>query len=235
MRDLTIGMAYYMNPGMLRVQYEHLASFPDDIKTHLRYIVVDDGSPKGFRAEAPKRDIGVPVQIWRMKKDIAWNQDACRNWAVKEAQTEWVLLTDMDHVPSAALINRIVSEPLELAVYTFARVNAPGLDPYKPHPNSWLLTRHTYEAADGYDERYRGVYGTDGMFRSKLQRTGLPFVELKDPIIRYPREVVPDASTTTLKRQSPENDKQKRLVRQRVKEQGLKPPHRFLTQCDRIA
>jgi hypothetical protein len=39
-----------------------------------------------------------------MREDIAWNQDACRNLAVSLARTEWVLLTDMDHVPTEALL-----------------------------------------------------------------------------------------------------------------------------------
>ncbi len=52
-----------------------------------------------------------------------------------------------------------------------SRVDAPNLTPYKPHPNTWLLTTDLFYRIGGYDERFSGFYGTDGEFRNRVQRT----------------------------------------------------------------
>ncbi len=65
--------------------------------------------------------------------------------------------------------------------YTFARVNAPALDPYKPHPNSWAMTRDLFWYAGGYDEALAGNYGTDGDFKVRVNRVAA-IVPLEVPL-----------------------------------------------------
>jgi hypothetical protein len=107
--------------------------------------------------------------------------------------------------------------------------------PYKPHPNSWLLTRAMYDRVGGYDERYRGVYGTDGIFAKQLRQNARKIAPLKEVLIRYPREVVPDASTTTLARKSVENELRRAAVKAQIKGSGQREPIRGLTAWDRVA
>lgn len=234
MRDLTICLAYYENAGMLARQIEALADLPAEMRAHLELVVVDDGSPAApatFPGKLPCH-----ARLYRMDVDIPWNQDACRNLAVAEASTDWVLMTDMDHVPSEQLLKRAMTGRLDAAdAYTFARVTAPHLTAYKPHPNSWLMTREMYARTGGYDERYAGVYGTDGMFRGRVEAAALRIIPLKEPLIRYPREVIPDASTTTLVRKSPENDARKGEVKAMIKASGELRPVRGLTPWTRVA
>ncbi len=95
-----------------------------------------------------------------------------------------------------------MTEPLNPEfVYKFSRVSAPDNLPYKPHPNSWLMTKAMFSAIGGYDERLAGWYGTDGDFVERILPIA-PVVMLKHPLIRVPRSVIPDASTTTLGRKS---------------------------------
>jgi glycosyltransferase involved in cell wall biosynthesis len=210
-RDLTLCLPFYMNGAMLREQYAALAKLPEPLKEHLRLIVVDDGSPSN-RAKPPAADIGVSVQIFRFLEDIPWNQDAARNLAAEQAETDWLILTDIDHVLAEQTFERVIVGKLRPDnIYKFGvRLDAPGLAPKlknglnHPHPNSWVMTRAMYEAIGGYDEALAGYYGTDGDFArraaAKARIDWLPW-----PLIRYPREIISDASTTTLDRKNPED------------------------------
>lgn len=214
MNRITLCMAYYENPGMLRRQLELLAGLPESLRAQISLIVVDDGSPTapaaeictGARAWLPPAVGGLAeARLYRMGVDVAWNMDACRNLAAAEAGTDWVLLTDIDHLIPAKTWNKILTAELRPSVvYKFGRVSEPDLKPYKQHPNTWLMTRAIFDKAGGYDERFAGWYGTDGDFRNRVTAKA-PVLNFKEPIIRVPREVTPDASTTTLVRRSPEN------------------------------
>lgn len=214
MRTLTLVMAYYLNAGMLRVQYDHLKAFPSEIKERFSVIVIDDGSPQN---PAWGEDIGVPLEVYRMGLDIPWNQDACRNLGARLSITPWLLLTDMDHKIHVDTMAHLVRGKFDRkSVYRFSRVSEPKLEPYKHHPNSWFLTRELYFASGGYDERLAGSYGTDGDFATRLRRVAGDPIQLEQVIIRVPREVVPDASTTTLKRK---DDPRREEIQRNVKHQ----------------
>jgi hypothetical protein len=219
-RQVTIVLAYYLNAGMLQRQYEELRALPEPLREQLALIVVDDGSP----VPAIGAEIGMPLKIFRMRKDVRWNQDACRNIGVHHAETRWVLLTDMDHLaPLATLQSLVYGSFDQAAVYKFARVSAPDLAPYKPHPNSWFMTRKMFDRIGGYDERFAGYYGTDADFRDRVKKIAR-IEQLDDVLIRVPREVIPDASTTTYGRKEKQDAVGiKRVMHERDRVRGWKP------------
>jgi hypothetical protein len=203
MTPATLVMAYYENAAMLREHFATIRTLPEELRDALRVIVVDDGSPE---RPAKGETIGCPLSIYRVGVDIRWNQDACRNIGVHHAETEWVLLTDMDHlVPEATWRALLQREHDPDVVYRFSRVSAPQLLPYKPHPNSWFMTRAMFDRIGGYDENFAGLYGTDALFRDAVRAGAREIAMLKDVLIRYPREVVADASTTRYQRKSQED------------------------------
>lgn len=197
-RQITLVLPYYDNPGILREQQRTWSTYRHKLKGCLNVIVVDDGSPR-WPALAAVEETGIAsFRLYRLGVDRRWNWLACRNLGVAEAKTDWVILTDIDHVLPAETLEAVAHEPLDPeTVYRFSRVDAPHLTPYKPHPNSWLLTRAMYDTIGGYDERFSGFYGTDADFRERVQTTARAIVMRSDVLIRYPREVIPDASTTT--------------------------------------
>lgn len=195
-------MAYYENKGMLRVQYDAIKALPDRLKDLVHVVVVDDGSPNN---PAWVEDIGVPLQVFRIDVDVRWNQDAARNIGANFAETDWMLLTDIDHLPPVETWDKITRSSWDKSkVYSFSRVSAPDLSKYHHHPNSWLINRKLYDAIGGYDERFAGIYGSDSNFRKRLFAEAEE-VRLKEVLIRYPRTVIPDASTTTYLRKQPED------------------------------
>ncbi len=206
MTKITIVMPFYLNAGMLAMQYANWAAWPQELKDKFEIIIVDDGSPEP--AMDVPRPNGLPVlRIYRVLKDMPWHQHAARNLGAHKANQGWMLLTDMDHMLTEANAVELVNTWLdEKTIYTLARVEAnTGLPTMKdgnpkPHPNSFVVTKKLYWKIGGYDEDYSGIYGTDGLFRSRAfaiaKRGHLVDVKLH----RYWSDLVSDASTTTLQR-----------------------------------
>lgn len=206
---------------MLRRQIEFMDEVPKEARHRVRLIVVDDGSP---RWPAHALECAVEVEIYRIEVDVRWNQDAARNIAVHHSQTPWLLLTDMDHMVPKKTWQRVLNANLDPRyVFKFARVSEPEMQPYKPHPNSWLMSRLVWEQVGGYDERFAGFYGSDSDFRDRLKRITEIFM-LEEHLIRVPREVTPDASTTTYERKTVEDAQAMLRIRaDRAEEKNQRP------------
>lgn len=208
MKHLSIVIPYYINPGMLAHQYAVWATYPDAVKALIDVVVVDDGSPESPAVNVPRPEGLPPVSIYRVLKDIAWNQHGARNLGAHVAQGPWLLLTDIDHVIRGGDLERLLAKDvMKRDVFMFDRLDAPHLTPTvrpdgsrKPHPNSFALTKDLYWKTGGYDEDYCGMYGTDGLFRQRLFRNHPPQVLNDVVLVRYSRDIIADASTTTLDR-----------------------------------
>lgn len=206
MVTLSLVMPFYRNPGMLAEQYRVWASYPPELKGCIEIVLVDDGSPGKLSAIGVARPEGMPsLRIFRVNVDIPWHQHGARNLGALMAVGRWLLLTDMDHVlPEMSLI--MLLERLECSscadIFTFQRLDAPDLKPtrndrgeLKPHVNSFAVMKTRFWQVGGYDEDCVG-YGTDSYFRKRLF-AAQPGIHLADvPLIRYPRELIPDASTS---------------------------------------
>jgi hypothetical protein len=228
-RPFTLIFPYYENPTMLDMQLMRLSIMPAEVREALHLIVVDDGSPKSPLGEftaACMRGLGLAsVQLFRITVDVRWNWIAARNLAVSQASTEWVLMTDIDHIVPEATMRRIQEVKLsDRNVYRFSRVDVPDLTPYKPHPNSWLMTRAMFDKIGGYDERFSGYYGTDGEFRDRVTAACREVVLLDQALWRVPREVVADASTTAYQRKQPEDREGVTRIRREIAQSPT--PHR---------
>lgn len=187
-------MAYYENGTMLDRHMVEWAGYSTECKAKLNIILVDDGSPKD-PALSHIKDVGISIQLYRIKKDIPWNQNGARNLAMTHADKGWCLLTDMDHLLPSNQLKKIFKVDWNLnQAYRPLRVKVDGSE-YKRHPNTYLMTRKSYWGVGGYDESFAGYYGTDSTFRRRLNRT----VKLIDTdhfhFVLYGREDIPDAST----------------------------------------
>lgn len=232
MRSITLVYAYYDNPGMLARQYREWATYPAWERSRVRVVVVDDASPLWPAFDVPRLGMLPNLQILRVLKDVPWHQDGARNLGAHVAEDGWLFLSDIDHVlPLASLQAMFRKVGDTKAFYTFDRLTAsPDCDEWlpmldgngnpKPHPNSYAMTRELYWKAGGYDEDFCGVYGTDGAFRKQLLQVGYHRHLAGVPIVRYPREVIPDASTTTIDRKLYGGDHAKAEARRRKKAAG---------------
>lgn len=206
MRDLTFICAYFENAGMLREQQRIWRDYPDEVKRHFHAIVVDDGSTQ-TPARAVFEATGIASQrLYRATVHRRWDWLFCRNLGAEMASTDWLLLTDIDHVVPAETARALMKRALDpLSAYRFCRVDAPHPWPYalescklyKRHNDSWLLARSLFfhPRVGGYDERLSGCYGSSSDFTGRVV-TVASDIQLPEALIRYPREVIPDASTS---------------------------------------
>lgn len=206
MNKLTMIYPYYNAPQMLATHLFSWSMFPKDVLQHLLFIIVDDCSQHSPALQVVKhfQDSRLPIRLYQVDVDIPWNQHGARNLAAMKAPKGWMLMSDIDHTVPLESVEWILRAKLDQGCfYTFQRMTrVPGgkVEPMlkdgkpKPHPNTYLLTRGLFWRAGGYDEDFCGTYGGDGPFRRLLNQAGQHVHLGRVSIVRWPREVIPDAS-----------------------------------------
>jgi len=188
---ITLVYAYFNNGGMLDIHLKEWQKY----KGEWQAIIVDDCSMRDpALPHIKKNPPPFPFQLYRINTDIPWNQNGARNLAMTHAEG-WCMMTDMDHLlthSNAKSLSYFTLDPS--CYYRPTRVLATG-EPYKHHPNSYVLTQDMYWKAGGYDERFCGYYGSDSTFRRQLAKVGM-LKDIQIPLVLHKREVVKDASTT---------------------------------------
>lgn len=209
MTIISLVMPYYRNPGQLALQYDEMTRWSEMAKAQFEVVLVDDGSPEPAAVVA--RPDGLPeLRIFRVADDRPWWQHGARNIGAHEAKGPWLLLTDIDHILTASAADALLKQLGILGAetaYFLHRVEADtGLPTEnergqrKPHPNSFVMTRELFWRVGGYDEDYCGLYGTDGLFKSRLFTVAKEGFLKNVPLVRYWNDIVPDANTATLPR-----------------------------------
>lgn len=228
MRQITFVYSYYDNPRMFEEHIKIWQSYPGNIKNLLEFIVTDDCSPNHPASDVARRikPYDIDLKIYRIQKDIPWNWRMARNVGAHHAALQWVLTTDMDHLIPVDTAEYITTANLdERIVYQFEREDAPNRTPYKPHNDSYLMTKQTYWKIGGYDEDFAGTYGTADWpppaYGTKVKKIA-KIIRLPVALVRYPREVVADSSCPRdlLILKGLENDKKKAEITAMKKRTG---------------
>jgi len=203
-KAFTLILPYYENPAFLRQQ---LAYWNDFGPSMFEVIIVDDGSPEYPAEPIIRASKQAYLRHFRIDVDVRWNWLAARNIGAYHARTQWIMLTDMDHVlPATTLETLIFGQHDPEIIYRFSRTGAKT----HPHPNSWFMTKAMFWKIGGYDERMSGYYGSDGYYRRRCADTA-PIRIMTVPLELHEHEG--DASTTRYKRKQIEDAKLRPLVR----------------------
>ena len=220
--DVTLIIPYYRQPRMLRLQLDVAAEYPDNY----RVIVVDDGSPE------PAIDVfrdSDRAALYRIKTDIPWNRGGARNLGVTVSETDWVIHVDTDHVLPAGAAKRLLDIDVDPKCwYRFPRFRVGKADEtrrkdvisdecefgeIKPHIDSYLVTKDLYWKAGGYNEDYSGCLGGGSPFLEQLGLAGsVKLISRSVPLHVYTRQVIPDASISTLSRDTSEYARRKARI-----------------------
>ena len=199
--SVSLVFAYYENPEMLELQWREISRYSARVKTLLEVIVVDDGSPDNPAGEVT-RPRGLPQHsIFRLDRDVRWNQDAARNIGAYEGQAPWLLLTDIDHVVPEETLTTVLSRKLDPeVVYSFPRIKFESGDDRESHPNSYFMAKSLYWDIGGHDEDYKGIYGKDFLFRKRALRHAPEVLVEGAPLARVGKMTVRDSASRTIKR-----------------------------------
>lgn len=210
-KPLTVVYPYYENPVFLAKQIENWESWPVDLRSMVRIIVVDDGSPERPASEVLRH--WPHARLFRIGVDVRWNWLAARNVGAYHADDGWLVTTDMDHViDRQALTALVYGQHDKRIIYRFSRREHTGQEIH-PHPNSWFYTRSMYWAIGGYDEALSGYYGTDGEYRRRCARTA--GVRIMKNCVLERHERLGDSSTIRYLRKQPEDAAVKKMIRAR--------------------
>lgn len=242
MRDITIIFPFWNNTSMATIQMGYYSALPADIRSHLHIILVDDCSVQ--RPDVPA-DLPFDYREYRILKHRRWDWLICRNLGQAEAQTEWRIMTDIDHIVPEETLRYVMNEALDVQrAHRFSRMTLTSptdftqVTPYKLHPDSWMMTKDAFEKVGGYDERYAGNYGSSGEFTGRVEAKLGKAVQLHVPLWRVGRETVPDASTPkeidgVLTRKQPRDRAGMIEARRRVTKEGG-PPRRLTLPWERV-
>lgn len=214
---ISLIVPFYLNADMLRRQVAEWEKYPAGISV----VLVDDGSPVEARTiveECASEALRQRLRLLRILVDIPWNRGGARNLGTREAQTDWVVHVDIDHVLPAECAARLLEfKPDPRRWYRFERYRCGKADETRrkdkiaadvefgkihPHIDSYLCTRDLYWKAGGYNEDFSGCLGGGSPFLAELERVGgKPLMAPADVNLHvYTRSVVADASDHTLSR-----------------------------------
>jgi len=235
MADLTLVIPYYRAPEMLQEQLKVIRCYPDNIDV----IIVDDCSLESAKEIVHETD---SVSLYRIDTDIPWNREGARNLGAKEAETEWIIHVDTDHILLPECMEGLLSLLSSLNKkkwYYFPRYRVGKADDtrkkdtipddqeygqIKPHIDSYLCTKKTYWDVGGYNENYSGCLGGGGPFLKRMKLiAGEPEILPADIFLQvYTRDKIYDASVWDLSRDKTEFKRRKKLYGSQKAENHLR-------------
>ena len=245
----SLVVPFYRNSTMLRHQLQAWEDYPAEV----RIILVDDGSPE------PARDVVMAhaspallerLSLYRIGVDVPWNRGGARNLGTREAQTEWVVHVDIDHLLPAQFARQLLEfEADARRWYRFERFRVGRADETRrkdkiaddiefgkihPHIDSYLCTRDLYWLAGGYNEDFSGCLGGGTDFLKRMERAAAPeLVPAPVHLLVFTRSVAADASDHTLSRDRSQGKALQRKIGGRKPTSHIRFPWNKETLCIR--
>jgi hypothetical protein len=164
---ITLGTTYYNNP-------ENLIQFVESHIDHFdKIMIVDDGSSDPATNYIKKHK---KISLYRVLKDYGFNSHGCRNLIMKNSDSDWNVLMDIDRIFIDPIfsVNYMKTKKLNENVrYKFeAFSKSLGLHTLHESVNDYLINKTLFWKAGGYDEENIGMRFGDREFFAQLNNFG---------------------------------------------------------------
>lgn len=165
---MKIQYLYYNN--LEAIKNLERRSYPE---MDVQFIFIDDGSKEPLKLDWPN------AKVYRIEKDVIWNQPAANNLGFSKLDPQDVVLRlDIDHfiLPAQLLwMKRMAEELKPKEIIRFRRI-LDGRTVINYAPNIYMARVGELIEAGGYDERFCGNYGHDDTeFLYRLRKKGFTF------------------------------------------------------------
>ncbi len=189
---ISCNITYYNEPTWLKWWYKKIIDLNEE-GFDVRLNVGDDGSmdrpAEEFFNKYPPTD---SMRLFRVKEDLGFNSHGTRNLLMKQTETEWNLLSDIDrHYPDDTL-RTLARGSLEFqkgTYYSLKEIIRSSDDGYSV--NDYVVHKDDFWYAGGYDEELVNVHWGDRLFlrclTSVRRRAKRDDIHVK--YVRFSREV----------------------------------------------
>lgn len=157
---ITVCYNYYNN----RELFEEVKAFWAKVE-YKHLLFVDDGSQD---EPLTAGDMLEGWQLYRINEDLPFAYNLARNTAMRNTESGWNLLLDLDHIPNDKLVKRMNSYSFKRKHLTLVHRIKFVTAQYKQHTSQFFVHKDDYWSVGGYQEVTTG-YGNDHEFRTKFR------------------------------------------------------------------
>lgn len=196
---LNIIYPYYTNRSLLIDQLERWDQYSGYVKSNIRIIIVDDGSPHSEAKDiiqSSKHQPNISIHLLKIHEDILWNTAGSRNLGMQYilenfGKNSTTFLSLMDAILPDETISYVLKNKNKLdfknKIYKLNRQDIFTKKNYEPHHSLLLLTPFTFFSVGGLDEDFSGAYGYDDtLFGLAITRhTDIKFETLSHFVQQY--------------------------------------------------
>lgn len=168
MVPLSLNVTYYNEPHFLKWWYQTSIELSGE-GMPITLNIADDGS-----ARLPAEDFfnkNQPTQYMRLFKvteDIGFNSHGCRNLLMRETETEWNLMSDIDREYPKQTFERLVkTDLLKKGTYYCFQDHR---DQKKWSLNDYAVHKEDFWTTGGYDEEFVNIHTGDRIFLDNLKK-----------------------------------------------------------------
>lgn len=204
--DLSICFSTYGQPNMLHRWFSAYLNEPKEERDQCEVVCVDDcGNPPAEVPDDPN------IRLYRITKDIPWNQPGARNLAAQVAKARVLLLCDVDMTMPPGMLKKFLAEARQHKQKLVLRpylVHSKSLKKDVSSPNVHFMLKKDFFAIGGYSEDYSGQKGySDVMLLRVMQQLLKPRNSEQLYMVLHHDSDIPDAQVRTLDREVARNRK----------------------------
>lgn len=167
---IRINYTYYNNYKLLEQVIRHYEDYPTD---RFKFSIIDDGSQR-----EPLKDNILPDHwnVYRVEEDLGWGNEICRNILMRETDTEWNALMDLDYVIDYVPDIETLYDGFKNYKFCFQFELGRSVE-YNDFRtvvqdsrmiNSFIVSRSAWHKTYGYDMTFGYLYGYDHTFFDQL-------------------------------------------------------------------